>query len=389
MRGHMNKRNRTIDFLRGIAILSVLIHHIFLMRRLSNQNFFLQKILLFGKGGWIGVDLFFLISGFLISGLIFKEYIEHEKFSPIRFLIRRGFKIYPLYYIGILTGILFYQLFLKQVFPTKDLFAELFFIVNYVNSGNPPLGHLWSLSVEEHFYIFLSIFLFISIKLKKLSFTLFVNTYILFALTGFIFRMINFHEYNGTWWKVFPLSHNRFDSLFFGVLLSYVYSFKRESLTFIIKYSVLIFTISICVISLNFLPGVSWNFKSVFLLSINPVCFGLIMIILFHNKKFDNSMWIIPISSIGRYSYSIYIFHGIIITFVRKELFDRPFLYYALSFSLPILIGIILSKLIEIPFLKTRDKFFPSRSNLLLGAIPSSGSTAHILELKKEVEMIR
>ena len=98
-RGHMNKRNRTIDFLRGIAILSVLVHHIFLIRTLSNQNFFLQKILLFSKGGWIGVDLFFVISGFLISGLIFKEYKEHKTFSAGRFLIRRGFKIYPLYYV--------------------------------------------------------------------------------------------------------------------------------------------------------------------------------------------------------------------------------------------------------------------------------------------------
>ena len=130
---------------------------------------------------------------------------------------------------GIVAGILFYHLFLNQFFPSKDLFAELFFVVNYVNSGNPPLGHLWSLSVEEHFYIFLSIFLFLSIKSKKLSFTLFLNTYILFSLSGFIFRMINFYEYNGNWWKVFPLSQNRFDSLFFGVLLSYVYWFKKRT----------------------------------------------------------------------------------------------------------------------------------------------------------------
>jgi peptidoglycan/LPS O-acetylase OafA/YrhL len=385
----MNKRNRTVDFLRGIAILSVLIHHIFLLRTLSNQNFFLQKILLFSKGGWIGVDLFFVISGFLVSGLMFKEYTGHKKFSASRFLIRRGFKIYPLYYVGILTGILFCHLVLNQPFPPKDLFAELFFVVNYVNSGNPPLGHLWSLSVEEHFYIFLSIFLFISIKLEKLSFTLFLNTYILFALTGFIFRTINFHEYDGIWWKVFPLSHHRFDSLFFGVLLSYVYWFKREFLTFTINYSGLIFTISICVISLNFLPVISLNIKSIFLLGINPICFGAIMIILLENKKFDSRKWISPIVPVGRYSYSIYIFHGIIITFVKKELFDQPFLYYTLSFSLSILIGIILSKLIEIPFLKIRDKFFPSRTNLSLDAVPSSVSTSQLLELKEEVEMIR
>jgi peptidoglycan/LPS O-acetylase OafA/YrhL len=113
------------------------------------------------------------------------------------------------------------------------------------------------------------------------------------------------------------------------------------------------------------------------------------MIILLENKRFDGRRWIIPIAMVGRYSYSIYIFHAIIIIFIRKELYDQPFLYYPLSFFLSILTGIGLSKLIEIPFLKIRDKFFPSRTNLSLQTVPSSVSTVPLPELNEQAEIIR
>ena len=79
-------RLRELDFLRGIAILLVLLRHITLF------SFTTQM-------GWIGVDLFFVLSGFLVSGLLFKEYIQFGNIQPKLFLIRRGFKIYPIYFI--------------------------------------------------------------------------------------------------------------------------------------------------------------------------------------------------------------------------------------------------------------------------------------------------
>jgi peptidoglycan/LPS O-acetylase OafA/YrhL len=71
------KRLREIDFLRGVAIILVLLRHKFLFPFTKNM-------------GWIGVDLFFVISGFLVSGLLFKEYQKSGSIQPKRFLIRRG-----------------------------------------------------------------------------------------------------------------------------------------------------------------------------------------------------------------------------------------------------------------------------------------------------------
>lgn len=89
---HQN-RLREIDFLRGIAIVLVLFRHTFLFRYTITM-------------GWIGVDLFFVLSGFLVSGLLFKEYIKYGYLRPGRFLIRRGFKIYPVYYLFYLVYII-------------------------------------------------------------------------------------------------------------------------------------------------------------------------------------------------------------------------------------------------------------------------------------------
>jgi peptidoglycan/LPS O-acetylase OafA/YrhL len=81
-----------IDFLRGIAIVLVLLHHHWL--------FDLPQ-----RVGWAGVDLFFVLSGFLVSGLLFAEYKQFGGIKPFHFLIRRGFKIYPLFYLSLIFTI--------------------------------------------------------------------------------------------------------------------------------------------------------------------------------------------------------------------------------------------------------------------------------------------
>lgn len=86
-------RLKHLDFLRGIAVLLVLFRH------------YALSIVLFNIG-WIGVDLFFVLSGFLVSGLLFKEYIKYGNIKPILFLIRRGLKIYPLFYFALILSLI-------------------------------------------------------------------------------------------------------------------------------------------------------------------------------------------------------------------------------------------------------------------------------------------
>ncbi len=104
-------RLKHIDFLRGIAVILVLFrHHAFI----NNTH----------NAGWIGVDLFFVLSGFLVSGLLFREYIQHQKINAKLFLIRRGFKIYPLFYLALLITIII-ELSLGHKISKRPLLSEI------------------------------------------------------------------------------------------------------------------------------------------------------------------------------------------------------------------------------------------------------------------------
>src|SRR5277367_6483083 len=125
-------RNKRLDVLRCVAILLVLFHHG-------------QITPLFSRAGWVGVDLFFVLSGFLISGLLFGEYRKKGSIQFQRFFIRRGFKIYPAFYF-LLAFVALVELY-RHVFSSLTKYLhEVFFIQSYY----PGIwSYTWSLAVEE------------------------------------------------------------------------------------------------------------------------------------------------------------------------------------------------------------------------------------------------
>lgn len=353
-------RSRTLDFFRCIGVLLVLFHHLF---KYKLPVHFRTIALFFVWGGNIGVDLFFSLSGFLIASLVFKEKEKYGSFKPVRFLIRRGFKIYPLYYFIIALGYAAYY-FVHVPFPLKDIMGEVFFFINYKNSGDPPLGHLWSISVEEHFYFFLSFTLFLLIKYKKLSLKLIVSLYAFFFLLGMASRLWDTLKYSDDFWKISSPSHNRFDSLFFGVLLAYIYQYSEFIVSLLNCFKLYIIIFALLVLSQNFNPDFPEKVRMVLLLGLNPVCFGLIIFYLFQNVKFENSKFLSPFVYIGKFSYSIYIFHALILFVCFHFLAHKVPAFYVLSVFLSLFIGITFSKIIERPFLHIRERLFPSKLSL-------------------------
>lgn len=152
---HMSIKYRPdIDGLRALAIIPVVIFHSF------------PHLL---PGGFVGVDIFFVISGYLISSIIFKE-VSNNSFSFKNFYSRRIRRIFPsLLFVLICTLVAAWYIFLPDDFAitAKHIIFGIFFSQNinlYFESGYfdtatelKPLMHLWSLGVEEQFYIFFSI----------------------------------------------------------------------------------------------------------------------------------------------------------------------------------------------------------------------------------------
>ena len=146
-----------IDGLRAIAVLSVVIYH--LQFQLNSTQILV--------GGFIGVDIFFVISGYLISKILLKELTEKNTIFVKSFYIRRARRILPVLFFIILIFFIisyFYSLppFLENY--AKSSLSSIFFVSNFyfllsqINYGNivsnlSPLLHTWTLSVEEQFYI--------------------------------------------------------------------------------------------------------------------------------------------------------------------------------------------------------------------------------------------
>ena len=154
----MIKYRPDIDGLRAISVISVLIYH-------ADFDFNGIRIL---TGGFLGVDIFFVISGYLISSLILKEYQLNNNFSIKNFYNRRIRRIIPvLMFITLITipiafiYLLPYHLieFSNSIFFSTFFLSNFYFIYDGLQYGgdlsiSKPFLHTWSLSVEEQFYLF-------------------------------------------------------------------------------------------------------------------------------------------------------------------------------------------------------------------------------------------
>jgi peptidoglycan/LPS O-acetylase OafA/YrhL len=352
-------RNKQIDFLRFCGVFLVMINHIII---LGNSR--LDRVLnVLKTGGWIGVDLFFVLSGYLVSGLIIKEYKLHHSFNPTRFLIRRGFKIYPSYYLFLAIAFIFFTHFTKEPQNKAGLLHEAIFVSNYFSFNNQ---HTWSISIEEHFYFLLSILFYLLIKFKRVNLKIFVYTYLFVFVIGISCRLYNYLTYTDyDFARDYEKSHFRFDALFFGVLLSYIAHYRADIIDKLLAHRSRIILLAICFVFIasNFvLNREDYRFVSVLNLALNPICFGYIMIncIAITNQTFIKI--ISPLAYIGKYSYSIYLFHTLFMAIAIHTFKGGGLLYYAAYLSGAIIGGMVMSKLVEYPVINIREKYFPSKS---------------------------
>ncbi|MET0945852.1 MAG: acyltransferase, partial [Flavobacterium sp.] len=313
----VNSRLRELDFLRGIAIILVLFRH-------QNLFDFTKKM------GWIGVDLFFVLSGFLVSGLLFKEYKKFGNLQPGLFLIRRGFKIYPLYY---LTYFLYLAIkIIKNQFDLTGFLSEIFFIQNYVTGWGYAYVPTWSLAVEEHFYFGLAFLFLAGLKLKLFDFdeksksnriSNFELSILFLLIITFIMRIYSNIYIPENEAKNITMTHLRMDSLLAGVLVSYLYYFKNDWLTSNFhKYKKSLLVIAL--LFLSFAPFVDFEesiYVRIFGFTLLYISFSIILILFLVQKNINEKLDAVFsrkvvdfIGKIGLSSYSIYLTHGLVIT---------------------------------------------------------------------------
>jgi len=331
-----------IDGLRSIAVMSVVLHHIW------------PKIV---PGGYIGVDIFFVISGYLIAGIIKRE-MQDGNFSFILFYERRARRIFPALFAVLIFCLIFgYFIFLPSDYAVslRGILGTLFFISNIffwrdledgyfaeTDAGLNPIVHTWSLSVEEQFYIFfpiLLIFLY-RIKIKKIPLILTIIFFFSFFISEYFLDSKPV--------AVFFLSPFRFWELLAGVLLAFISipDPKSRLLREIIMIAGLVAMLYPCFSFSNStkFPGIN---------ALLPVL-GSVIIINFGKK--ENSIVrsilnLTPLVYIGLISYSLYLWHWPIVVFFKYLSINHAILEnLSLVFFVSLLISILSYHYIEQPF---------------------------------------
>lgn len=362
-------RLRELDFLREAAILLTIIRHIKLPLGHLKQM------------AWIGVDLFFVLSGFLVSGLLFREYQKFGNVEAVKFLIRRGFKIYPVYYILCAVYLIWFAI-IHQLIILSATMADLVFIQNYIKGWGYIFSASWSLDVEEHFYVLVAVTAWYittmyrrphnsSSRIDRLEWLI-----ISIMVLCLIMRLIQNHFYPG-YAINHTMTHLRIDSLLAGVLIAYEYYFYRDRMlrTFA-KIRSFIFPIAALLLSFTiFLPSETSFFVRTIGFTLIFIAFSLVLIYFILDEDINGQLdkvfsrpVVNIVSRIGFYSYAIYIIHILVIKFLdavsyKILLLQNPYLFIFLVYVLSILSGWIITDVIEKFFLNIRDKFYPKRTS--------------------------
>ena len=307
------KRISVLDGLRGVAILMVIVFHYFSLiatTEFCDTNQYVFKLSKFLSSG---VDLFFVLSGFLLGGILLYNINSKNYFKT--FYIRRFCRILPLYFLFFVLCIIINYLFpvfnffdSKIPFVSYLTFTQNFFMGKYGVMGSDVLSVTWSLAVEEQFYLILPVIILFS---KKFNFH---GILLFFILCSILFRTL-FPGINGLWTFGFIL--HRMDSLFIGVFTFIIYSgyinaadyeFKKRNINIIL---LLLITVLLIGILLNYTGMTLGNIRNTWI----AFLFATITLFMVVNKSeklikiIDNSL----LRFIGKISFGIYIYHQLTI----------------------------------------------------------------------------
>ena len=348
----MNYR-RDIDGLRAIAILPVIFFH----AGFSNFHY-----------GYLGVDIFFVISGFLITSFIVND-LKQEKFNVLNFFDRRARRILPGLIFIMLASIPFAMLYMQpddlENFG-QSLFATSLFsnnILLYLTSGYwdiasefKPLLHTWSLSVEEQYYV---VFPFLMILIWKLK-----SFWLMFLLFLFLSIISFFYYYFGSFGNESIESRASFLLLFgrawqillgaIGALISLKVITKIDTVKKFYKEFICLLGISLILLSM--FHSLIFELNQIYLPVLASI--GTLLLLVFSNQNLIATallrsklfVWI------GLISYSLYLWHQPIFAFARIRSFDEP------SFVSMILLILFLIPLATLSF--KLERFFKNPKNV-------------------------
>lgn len=342
------QREHSLDLLRAIAIMSVLLLH---SNEVTTQMpDILRNIFSYG---WAGVELFFVLSGYLIGRQVLLESSHHSIYSIKTFWIKRWFRTFPLYFIVLFVYVVIKPLitgkyFQPNILPFLFFFQNFFSLTDFIQS--------WSICIEEQFYIILPIISFLLCRQisKKISF------WVLFVIAAIIVRSIIYASLNiqildpstADYYFRFPI-YTHFDGLVMGLILAASHK-KWSNFSQTAQRSYLLLGIIVLSMAFYFF-GPTFNSKNIiFYFSILPLSFSFILIGL---QKIVLPQYILKVVQwIAILSYGSYLWNNLLIRLMSRHLDNFSWPVSLILFLISThLISWITYLLIEQPFMNLRS----------------------------------
>jgi len=338
-----------LNGLRAASILLVVIGHFALPERFNGVSA-------------LGVFLFFAISGFLITRLLFAEDKKFGSISLKGFFYRRYLRLYPV--------LIFYLIFFLIIFTIRsdrynsiEIFSVLFYFTNYLHNfyewrGESlifPIGALWSLAVEEHFYLFMPFaFLFMRGNPRKV-----LGFAIIFCIVPLLFRLayvLIWPEIIGTGYVYRP-SETRFDSIAIGVLIAALCEMP-EGRGFLERFANLWGLIAGIVLLLAAFAYKGGIYGDTLRYTVRNIACGLILVSMVFGtgvgffQRIAN--WPV-VDGVGRLSYSLYIWQGGIVMLLGYVGLHHDAFGGWLAICGSFVLAFLSYKLVEQPMLRFKD----------------------------------
>jgi peptidoglycan/LPS O-acetylase OafA/YrhL len=307
----------------------------------------------------LGVLIFFVISGFLITSLLLEEINKTNAISLKSFYIRRIFRIFPAFYCYILFV---FVLSLLSIIRTSncDIITGVFFLQNYKHILKLPtnddyyyVGQIWTLSIEEQFYLIWPFILKFFKEKNALRISIFV------ILCSPFVRILTY-LYVPEWRGQIPImAHTYFDPIMIGCFAALVKDNPKVVgliKTRMIQFFIWIALIFIFVINPIFIQNLGGSYNFTFGVFFSAFFVGFLLIYCFHYQSsfLIRLLEFRPLVFIGLISYSLYLWNPIFLSSVEQFIWQE----FPVNFILTFFVSIISYCFVEIPFIEIRKKLF-------------------------------
>jgi peptidoglycan/LPS O-acetylase OafA/YrhL len=346
-----------LDGIRGLAIIAVLAFN---------------GHLSWARGGYLGVTIFFALSGFLITSLLLQEYHQSARISLKNFYYRRALRLLPallalMLFISVYAAVL--QPREKAVTSWKGVFYTLFYVANWAQigegaSGIGALSHAWSLSVEEQFYILWPVLLLLLLRcgLKRQ----WIVGFFLFCISASVIWSARLWLGGTPELRMYFGSDTRAAELLIGCLAALLVDWgmirqtraSRNALRWISAASLA--AIGYALIRLSVEAGFLYC-GGFALIALGTA--AIVVNALLFPSRLTRAFEFSPLVWTGKVSYGLYLWHYPVFEATRQLLEGRlnPVLYEVLRFGSVFLVAAASYYIIEKPFLKRKQRFSPTR----------------------------